>query len=104
MCGTKTNIVTSVEITGRYTDDSPQFKPLVAATAQNFCLRDVDANKAYSSKSNLELVIRKGGGTQYIPFKADTTGEGEGSALWEKLWHFYLGEFRTRLKRHTLVF
>ncbi len=88
MCGVKTNVVTSVEITGRYANDSPQFRPLVTTTAKNFHMRDVEADKAYSSKGNLELVARKGG-TPYIPFKTNTTGEGEGSILWEKLWHFY---------------
>jgi transposase len=88
MCGVKTNIVTSVEITGRYANDSPQFKPLVKTTARNFTMREVDADKAYSSRANLELVT-KFGATPYISFKSNTTGEGEGSELWEKLWHVF---------------
>jgi transposase len=88
MCGIKTNIVTSVEITGRYSNDSPHFKPLVKATAQHFKMRDIDADKAYLSKGNLELADRLGA-TPFIPFKANMTGEGEGSVLWEKLWHYY---------------
>jgi transposase len=88
MCGVKTNIVTSVEITGRYSHDSPQFKPLVKTTAQNFKIREVEADKAYSSKGNLEL-LDKLGATPYIPFKSNTTGESEESELWEKLWHVY---------------
>lgn len=88
MTGVKTNIVTSVEITGRYSNDSPHFKPLVKATARNFKMRDVDADKAYLSKGNLELVATLGA-TPFIPFKSNTTGEGEGSILWEKLWHYY---------------
>ena len=46
------------------------------------------ADKAYSSKGNLELVARQGG-TPYVPFKSNTTGEGDGSTLWEKVWHMY---------------
>ncbi len=88
MCGVKTNVVTSVESTGRYGNDSPQFKPLVNTTAKHFCLRDVPADKAYLSKSNLELVT-KHGGTPYIPFKTNTTGEAEESVLWEQLWHYF---------------
>jgi len=88
MCGVKTNIVTSVEVTGRYSNDSPHFKPLVKATARNFKMRDVDADKAYLSKGNLELVATLGA-TPFVPFKSNTTGEGEGSLLWEKLWHYY---------------
>lgn len=76
ICGVKTNIVTSVEITGPYANDSPQFKPLVKATARIFSIREVGADKAYLSKSNLELVM-KAGGVSYIPFKSNTTGEGQ---------------------------
>jgi transposase len=39
-------------------------------------------------KNNLELVVEKGG-TPYVPFKENTTGEGGGSPLWGKLWHVY---------------
>jgi hypothetical protein len=46
----KTNIVTSVEITGSYANDSPQFRPLVTATARHFRLGDVPADKAYASQ------------------------------------------------------
>ena len=88
MCGVKTNIVTSVEVTGRYAHDSPQFKPLVKTTARNFTMREVGADKAYSSKENLELTV-KHNAIPYVPFKARTTGEPDGSLLWEKLWHFY---------------
>ncbi len=36
MCGVKTNVVTSVETTGGYANDSPPFRLLIQATAQNF--------------------------------------------------------------------
>ena len=34
------NIVTAVEISDRYSGDSPFFKPLVDATAKNFIMQD----------------------------------------------------------------
>lgn len=88
MCGVKTNIVTSVEITGRYAGDALQFTPLVKTTAQHFSMREVAADKAYSSKKNLEVAV-KHNAIPYIPFKERTTGETGGSKLWERLWHFY---------------
>jgi transposase len=88
MTGVKTNVVTSVEISGRYGHDAPRFKPLVRATARNFKIREASADKAYSSRDNLEEINRLGG-TPYIPFKTSTTGQGKGSVLWNKLWHFY---------------
>jgi transposase len=88
MCGVKTNIVTSVQITEGYAHDSPQFRPLVTATARHFRLGDVPADKAYSSKENLELVAKQGG-MPYVPFKKNTRGEGGESTMWQKLWHLY---------------
>jgi len=38
MCGVKTNIVTSVEVTDQWVADSPKFKSLVEQTAQNFVM------------------------------------------------------------------
>jgi transposase len=96
MCGVKTNIVTSVEITGRYTHDATQFEPLVNTTARNFQIEDVTADKAYLSRRHLEHVASKGG-TAYIPFKSNSTGETGGSDVWGKLWHLYC------LKRETFL-
>jgi hypothetical protein len=70
MCGVKTNIVTSVTITDRYAGDSPQFKPLVDATAKNFVMQEVSADKAYLSKDNLQTVVDHTA-MPYIPFKAN---------------------------------
>jgi hypothetical protein len=48
MCGVKTNIVTSVEISDGYSNDHGYFKPLVETTAGNgFKMAEVSADKAY---------------------------------------------------------
>ncbi len=57
ICGVKTNIVTAVTITDRFAGDSPQFKPLVEATARNFVMQEVSADKAYLSAANLQVVV-----------------------------------------------
>lgn len=88
MCGVKTNIVTSVEISGRHAHDAPFFPSLVKTTARNFKLSEVSADKGYSSRENLKVVDSEGG-MPYIPFKVSNTGEGGGSNLWNKWWHFY---------------
>ncbi len=87
MCGTKTHIVTAVEIHDRDAADSPQFKPLVEATAKNFTVKEVPADKAYLSHDNLELVERLGG-TAYVPFKSNSV-QGEAGRLWEKMFLYY---------------
>lgn len=88
MVGVKTNVVTSVEITKSYGNDSPHFVPLVNSTARNFTIKEVSADKAYSSKKNLEAVDNLGA-IAYIPFKSNTTGKADGSRLWRKMFkHF----------------
>jgi len=86
MVGVKTNVVTSVEMTGPDAHDSPYLPTLLDTTAKRFQPSEVSADKGYIGKANLEA-ITKAGATPYIPFKSNTTGEGP--ELWRKLWHFY---------------
>lgn len=89
MCGTTTNIVSSVEITGRYTHDSQMFQPLVDATAKHFTLSEVTADKAYLSRGNLARVV-KHGAMPYIPFKSNSTTEPGSAKLWDRLFALYM--------------
>ena len=85
-CGVKTNIVTAVEVSGRHANDSPYFAPLVNDTAQRFTIRQVSGDKAYLSNHNLETV-EKHGGTAFVPFKSNSTGEG--GDVWKKMYHYF---------------
>jgi transposase len=99
MCGVITIIVTSVEITERNVHDSLRFKPLVAATARNFEIEEVTADKAYSSRKNLEQVDRLGV-VAYIPFKSNSSGVARGSGLWNRLYHYYHLHHETFLEQY----
>lgn len=88
MCGTQTNIVTAVKITGREVADGPELPDLVKTTAENFTLEEVTADKAYSSVKNYKAIAAQGG-EAFIPFKSHTTGNGGGNALWNKMWGLY---------------
>jgi len=104
MCGVTTNIVTAVTITDRFAADSPQFKPLVDATAKNFVMQEVSADKAYISRANLQVVVDHNA-MPYIPFKKTskpgTVGLGPNRALgrkaterqqgnlWRQMYHYY---------------
>ena len=87
MCGVKTNVVTSVEVTDGDSHDSPQFAGLVKSTAARFHLAEVSADKAYLSKANVDTVVATGA-APFIPFKSSSTGT-TGSELWQRLYHFY---------------
>lgn len=103
MCGVKTNIVTAVEISDRFAGDSPYFKPLVDATAQNFVMQEVSADKAYLSAANLQTVVDHAA-MPYIPFKSNSKPNwGLGTqqthdenarwrsktTLWRRMYHYY---------------
>jgi len=91
MCGVKTHVVTSVEVTPTETADAPQFPQLLNNTAKTFEINEVSADKAYSSKKNLHSVMAVNG-TPYIPFKSYCTGtqrHGAYDGLWQRMWHFY---------------
>ncbi|HYV29996.1 MAG TPA: transposase [Candidatus Binatia bacterium] len=87
MSGVKTNIVTSAEVTGPDSNDSPHLPPLLAATTNRFTVEELSGDKGYISAKNLEAVVNAGG-IPYIPFKINTTGEGP--ELWRKLYHYFL--------------
>jgi transposase len=87
ICGVKTNIITAVTILDRDAGDSPQFKPLIEKTAENFTVKEVPADKAYLSHDNLALVNGLGG-TAFVPFKVNSQ-QGEAGSLWEKMFHYF---------------
>ena len=105
VCGVKTNIVTAVDISDRYAADINYFKPLIDATAQNFVMQEVSADKAYLSKDNLQIVIDHHA-MPYIPFKSNikrpemgrlgptrmadrrATAKKKGE-LWRRMYHYY---------------
>jgi transposase len=72
MTGVRTNIVTAVELTGDHgpnSHDTNHLRPTLATTVANgFTPRDVTADKAYSSRANLQAVA-DAGATPYIPFR-----------------------------------
>lgn len=92
MCGVKTNIVTSVEISDGYANDHGYFKPLVDKAAEcGFKLGEVSADKAYLSGENLLTTLRHKA-IPYIPFKINSKAQsnyGPKSTLWTRMLEFY---------------
>ena len=105
ICGTLTQVVTSVEIAGRYANDSPFFKTLVEDTAQQgWKITEISADKEYLSDDNIKLVLLKGG-QPYIPFKSNSISN-EKSTVWNRMLHYYkfhYDEFAARYHRRSNV-
>jgi transposase len=88
-CGINTNIITSLKITERYSNDSPHFKELFETTLENgFVIKEQSADKGYISKKNLKIA-NKYGVEAYIPFKSNAKFD-EKNELWNKLLYFFL--------------
>lgn len=86
--GVKTNIITSVDITEGHVNDCTRFEPLIKRTSDNFIIREVSADKAYSSKVNLRLVSSIGA-IPFIPFKSNTVRNSRGCMVWTRMYDYY---------------
>lgn len=96
--GTNTNIITAVNITSGTSHDSPEFEELIEENAKHFTFREVSADKAYSSRKNLELA-KKHGLVPFIPFKENTTGKADGSKIWVEMYK-YFNHHRDEFEQH----
>lgn len=89
VCGVKTNVVTAVEISEKYAGDSPYFKPLVDATARNFQIREISADKGYLSSNNMQAAVDVKA-MPYIAFKANSNATGKKqTTLWKQIYHYF---------------
>jgi transposase len=111
VCGVKTNVVTAVEIQDRNASDGPLLPVLVDATAKNFTMAEVSADKGYSSMDNHDA-IAKHGATPFIQFKKNASGGGthrggrRQSAVWGKMFHLFAyksEEFQARYHKRSNV-
>jgi hypothetical protein len=88
MVGVKTNVVSSIEITGSFAHDGPLLPRLVERTARNFQVESVLADKAYSSRRNVQAISDQGA-TPYIPFRRGFSAGKDTTTMWSRLWHYY---------------
>jgi transposase len=102
MVGTKTNIVTSVEVSDGYSHDYHHFKPLVDHTAkQGFNLKEISADKGYIGADNLMTTLRHGA-IPYIPFKSNAVAHSDWEAksqLWTRMLEYY-SQHRAEFLQH----
>lgn len=87
--GVKTNIVTAVKLTHGYHADSKVLPELVRTTAENFDMKEVSADKAYSSRYNFRE-INDLGADAYIPFRSNASLRASKSRIWKKMLHLFL--------------
>jgi transposase len=83
--GTVTHAITGVKVSPE--GDCPQLPDLLAQTMKNFAVREMSADKAYSSKANFETLDRFGV-EAFIPFKVNAVMDPKCET-----WTRHLGEF-----------
>jgi hypothetical protein len=92
--GTRTNIVTSVEVTDNRTNDCPVLPILLNSTVKNFDVKRVSADKGYLSQSNTKAIADHGA-EPFIAPKANTAftrpidASRKKTAAWDKMLHYY---------------
>lgn len=87
MCGVRTNVITSVEITEKESGDAAHLPALLARTAKRFTVSEVSADKGYLSKKNMDTV-QDFGAVPFIAFKAGSVAD-NGCEVWTKMFHYF---------------
>ena len=86
--GTKTNIITTVNITEGYCHDSPQFESLIRTTAKNMNVREVSADAAYLSRNSFN-VVHEVGAIPYIMFRKNSSRKALGSLIYKRMFNIF---------------
>lgn len=95
MVGTRTNIITSVEVTDNRMHDSPMLPALLETSAKRFSMKRVSADKGYLAESNCKA-IEAHGAQPFIAPKVNTAflrpkdASRKKAEAWDKMLHYYL--------------
>ncbi len=103
--GTSTQIITAVEVTPGNSADTKQLPYLVNETHKNFDPKRWTADKAYSSRKNMQL-IGSLEAMPFIDFKKNATGTSKGCPIWCAMFTYfqmYREEFDKFYHRRSLV-
>jgi len=98
MCGVRTNVITSIEVTNGNVSDFDMFPNLVESTSKRFEMREVLADKGYSSRENMSIVSEHGA-IPYIMFRKNTRRRAAGSGAWKAMVR-YFAEHREDFDAH----
>ena len=86
--GNLTNVIISTGVSEGTANDSPFLPDLVKNATKNFPLQEISADKAYSSRNNLQ-VIAAAGAIPFIPFKSNAKANPKGCKLWRDMYEFF---------------
>lgn len=95
MVGTRTNVVTSVEVTNNRTADSPMLPALLESSAKRFTMKRVSADKGYLAESNVKAIVAHGAEPFIAPkvntaYRRPKDASRKKAVVWDKMLHYYL--------------
>ena len=88
LVGNNTQIVCGCEVTSQFMSDVTMLPQLVEESRKNFDIKELDGDKAYLSRTNLEH-LDKLGIVPYIPFRTNSVRRAIGSAVWKKIYNYF---------------
>jgi transposase len=104
--GNSTHIVSAVEITDAYENDTVMLEQLTKETHQNFDVKELSADMGYMSRHNYDVLAGMDI-TPYIPFKTNVTGQPKGhNHIWRQMYGMFMyrqDEFLTHYHQRSNV-
>lgn len=94
MVGTRTNVITAVEVTDNRMHDSPMLPTLLESSAKRFTMKRVSADKGYLADSNVQAIAAHGA-EAFIAPKSSTVlnrpidASRKKSETWDRMLHYY---------------
>lgn len=86
--GNRTHIVCDAEVTDQFVADPVMLPEIVQRVERSFDMNALMGDKAYSSRSNLEL-LDKLGVVPMIPFKENSSRKPKGSKIWRDMYNYF---------------
>ena len=72
---------------------------LVQEAKRNFNVKEIDGDKAYNSRNNIEL-LDKLGIVPMIPFRSNSSKKPKGSRIWRDMYNYFAYHRETFLERY----
>lgn len=98
MVGVRTNIIASIEVTEGSTSDFTQFPKLMESLCQIMDVKEVSADKGYSSRQVLGI-IDEHGAVPFIPFRSNSLIAAKTCEIWRRMF-IYFRDHREEWNQH----
>jgi transposase len=86
--GTKTNVITSAEVTTSSVGDNEMFEPCANNTAMNFKVKRYSMDKAYLSMKNMQIAQALDF-LPFVPFKSNTSHKLKDNGMWNYMYIYF---------------